>query len=205
MDEVASTGVTAKEEEPQTPAPVAEAIPQAEPIELRLVSADGHAIPEIDFTVRFASGSEVKGRLDRNGRAQVKVEVQDEGPFSVIYHQPDVIRARALAARAHDAIANTKPNQLVNVLAQPSKTLKKISEAYAQFYGKGKDLIAAAQEIAAGAKESHDGSAVEYALLAAGIPSNDETVFIAAAEPKLASRRDEIFDSPTTDAELAYA
>jgi hypothetical protein len=118
-------------------------------LELRLVSADGHPIPEAEYTLHLADGSTREGKLSRAGSA-VELAVA-KGPFSVEYGPSEHIRTCALAARIRHALEEPVHWAHVHmVLSEATAKLEEIDRTYSRYFnslgggGLRKDVVKAA-------------------------------------------------------------
>jgi len=119
-------------------------------LELRLVSTDGHPVPEAQYKLTLADGSVREGKLSRAGGA-LELAVA-KGPFSVEYGPPDHLRACSLAGRIRYALE--EPVQwphVYMVLSESTDGLAEIERAYARYFdslGRGgllNDVVSAAR------------------------------------------------------------
>lgn len=147
---------------------------------VRLVSGDGHPIPEAGFEIRFSDGSTQRGQLDAHGTALVN---GPKGPFTIEYLDHGDIRAKALAARAYHAIQDTHAARLLGVLSQSSEELARVSDAYAMYFNTSGNGLAADARSALG--ETEDSNAGDHLLAASGIEPEPSAVVVACADPSL--------------------
>jgi len=155
---------------------------ELDPVIIELVSSDGLPLPEVGYSITFVDGSSQSGTLDRFGTAKIKRPPQ--GPFAVQYPDADDIRAKALAARIHHAIAARDADVIVGVLAQSPKMLSRVRDVYAQFYDdiSGNGLVHDAQDASAGTPAE---DVVDHLLAAGGLGEEDGPIVVAYAETKL--------------------
>ena len=155
---------------------------ELDPVLIELVSSDDLPLPEVGYSITFADGSSQSGTLDKFGTAKIKRPPQ--GPFTVQYPDADDIRAKALAARIHQAIAARDSDVIVGVLAQSPQTLSRIRDVYAQFYDdiSGNGLVQDAQDASAGTPAA---DVVDHLLAAGGLGAEDGPIVVAYAETSL--------------------
>jgi outer membrane protein OmpA-like peptidoglycan-associated protein len=155
---------------------------ELDPVLIELVSSDDLPLPEVGYSITFADGSSQSGTLDKFGTAKIKGPPQ--GPFTVQYPDADDIRAKALAARIHQAITARDSDVIAGVLAQSPTTLSRIRDVYAQFYDdiSGNGLVQDAQDASAGTPAE---DVVGHLLAAGGLGAEDGPIVVAYAETNL--------------------
>ncbi|MET0591960.1 MAG: peptidoglycan-binding protein [Polyangiaceae bacterium] len=148
--------------------------------DIRLVSADGHAIPEARFVVVFADGSSQEGTLDADGHA--RIEGAPPGPFKVEYPDLDDVRAKALAARIHGAFAANDTELILGVLSQPAGELDRVSKVYDRYFN-DRSGAGMSEDAYAALGDTGDGASADHLLAAAGQPPRSGAVVVAYVEP----------------------
>lgn len=161
-------------------------VPEINFVDLRCVSNDGHPIPEADYQVTFADGSQRSGTLDRTGGAVLN-DVPP-GPLTVLYPEADDLRAKALAARLRSALAEPCDwPAVLMVLSQSPKTLEAVEQAYRAHFdtlgrkGMKDDIYAASEGTDHGLSCDHLLASAQVSTLA---PASD-AVALAWAAPDL--------------------
>jgi outer membrane protein OmpA-like peptidoglycan-associated protein len=147
--------------------------------DIRLVSADGHPIPEATYVIQFADGSSRGGTLNGDGHATI--DGAPEGPFTVEYPDQVDVRAKALAARIHAAMAARDTEVILGVLSQPADELGRVSDAYDRYFNDltGQGL---AEDAHAALGETEDGKCADHLIAAAGMPPHSGAIVVAYAE-----------------------
>jgi hypothetical protein len=112
------------------------------PLFLRLENEVGLALPGAEYHVRFADGSERRGRLGRRGIA--RLSGTPEGAFAVSYPDQLDLLAKSLAASARKALDEQIAGPVFHLLMQSDEVVRRAVSTYdAYFNDLGGDGLAA--------------------------------------------------------------
>lgn len=142
-----------------------------EPFEIILKNHKDLPIPEAEYIATFSDGCEMRGHLDRDGKAIIK-----DPPYGeVVVSFPDLddIEAKSLAACIRKAFEERDAEEIFRVLEHSPQMLKEVASAYDKYFndytGKGflEDIY---QEIV----QPDALDAVEGLLAKAGLPTHSD-------------------------------
>ncbi len=151
-------------------------------ITLELKTSEGLEIPEAEYSVVFADGSEKNGLLDKKGFATVSPSIP--GPFSVTYPNHDDIRAKSMAAAMSKELQEKNLEKVIGLLTQPKDSLKDMSTMYTKYFNtlSGNGLVEDIDNLASGKDQQ---IIVDHLLVRAELKAPEQLMVVPWENPEL--------------------